>query len=76
MTARRYRRDGGVVTFDAELCRHAAECVNGLPQVFDTAKRPWIQPENASIDELATVISRCPSGALHLETDDGRRYGL
>ncbi|MGE4427293.1 MAG: (4Fe-4S)-binding protein [Solirubrobacteraceae bacterium] len=75
MTVKRYPREGAVVTFDPGLCRHAAECVRGLPQVFDTAKRPWIQPGNASVDELATVISSCPSGALHLETDDGRRFG-
>lgn len=64
---RRYARDGGAVTFEAALCRHAAECVGGLPQVFDTAKRPWIQPQHASLDEIEAVVARCPSRALKFE---------
>ena len=30
------------VTYNVELCIHAAECTQGLPEVFDTEKRPWI----------------------------------
>ena len=69
MTVKRYTREGATVTFDGERCRHAAECVRGLPAVFDTSRRPWIQPENATIDELDEVIARCPSGALQLLRD-------
>lgn len=64
---RRYAREGAAVTFEAAKCQHAAECVRGLPTVFDTKARPWIQPEHGTIDELAAVIARCPSGALQLE---------
>ncbi len=64
---RRYARAGGAVTFEATLCQHAAECVRGLPTVFDTAKRPWIQPENAPLDEVEAVVRRCPSLALKFE---------
>lgn len=65
---RRYARaDGAAVTFEASRCQHAAECVRGLPLVFDTAKRPWIQPEHASLDEIESVIDRCPSLALKFE---------
>lgn len=65
---RRYARaDGAAVTFEAAICEHAGECVRGLPEVFDTAKRPWIQPEHASLDEVETVIARCPSLALKFE---------
>jgi uncharacterized Fe-S cluster protein YjdI len=53
-----------VVTFDAEVCQHAAECVRGLPQVFDTKKRPWIDPDGASAAEVRAQVGRCPSGAL------------
>lgn len=63
------------VYFDASRCRHFAECVRGLPDVFDTGRRPWISPDDASADEVAEVIRRCPSGALHYlsgETDEER----
>jgi uncharacterized Fe-S cluster protein YjdI/CDGSH-type Zn-finger protein len=59
------------VYYDAKLCIHAAECVRGLPQVFDTSQKPWIQPEHAAADAVAGVIHRCPSGALRYERFDG-----
>lgn len=55
------------VSFDPEVCRHAAECVRGLPSVFDTKARPWIQPDNAGAAEVREVVGRCPSGALQIE---------
>lgn len=60
------------VIFDAERCLHAAECVNGAPEVFDTSRRPWIQPDGAEPDEVAQVVRRCPSGALHYRLDAAR----
>ena len=39
-----------------------------LHDVFDTEKRPWIQPDNASADEIADVVRMCPSGALQYES--------
>lgn len=59
------------VSFDTARCIHAAECVRGLPDVFDTAKRPWIQPDGAAADAIAAVVERCPSGALHYTRKDG-----
>ena len=55
------------VSFDNEVCRHAAECVRGLPAVFDTKARPWIQPDNAPAADVVEVVGRCPSGALRIE---------
>ncbi|MFJ9569273.1 (4Fe-4S)-binding protein [Streptomyces bacillaris] len=55
------------VTFEAGRCRHAAECVRGLPEVFDTARRPWIRPDAADAGRVAEVVRRCPSGALRYE---------
>jgi uncharacterized Fe-S cluster protein YjdI len=52
------------VHYDVDLCIHAAECVRGLPQVFDPKRKPWVAPDNASADELITVIEKCPTGAL------------
>jgi uncharacterized Fe-S cluster protein YjdI/CDGSH-type Zn-finger protein len=59
------------VTYDAVRCRHAAECVRGLPAVFDVSRRPWIEPDGADAEELAAVIRRCPTGALHYKLADG-----
>jgi uncharacterized Fe-S cluster protein YjdI/CDGSH-type Zn-finger protein len=68
---REYRADGIAVTFDASLCIHSEHCVHGLPHVFDPRARPWIRPELAAPDEVARVVSRCPTGALRYERLDG-----
>ena len=52
------------VTFDPNLCIHAAECVRGLPAVFDTSRADWVHPDAAPATEVAAVVARCPSGAL------------
>lgn len=66
-----YRAESITVTFEARRCLHAAECVHGLPEVFDTTKRPWIQPDGSTAERLAEVVRRCPSGALRYELVDG-----
>jgi CDGSH-type Zn-finger protein/uncharacterized Fe-S cluster protein YjdI len=70
VTVRRYESQGAVVLYDAARCIHAAECVRGLPAVFDPQAKPWIRPESANANELAAVICRCPTGALMLERKD------
>jgi len=67
----RYTSEAIDVTFDAKRCIHAAECVRGLPTVFDRDRRPWAQPGNAGADEVTLVVGRCPTGALHFERNDG-----
>src|SRR5947207_8439554 len=59
------------ITYDAHRCIHAAECIRGLPAVFDSGRRPWIAPSGASADEIANVIARCQSGALHCKRRAG-----
>jgi hypothetical protein len=45
--------------------------VKGLPIVFDTKKRPWVNASGATADTIASVIEKCPSGALEYERKDG-----
>jgi uncharacterized Fe-S cluster protein YjdI len=68
---RHYADDRIDISYDARRCIHAAECLRGLPAVFDTARRPWILPSGASADAIAAVIAKCPSGALHFTRRDG-----
>jgi len=61
-----YEGDEVTVTWDRERCIHAEACVNGLPNVFDPERRPWIDPDQATPDAVAAVVPQCPTGALHL----------
>lgn len=71
------------VTFDSALCNHNGQCVRNMPEVFNTKKRPWIDPavaHNAELEErLRTTVGNCPTGALQLlevgEADDEAEAG-
>jgi len=59
------------VYYDRARCRHYAECVHGLPQVFDVTRRPWIRADLADAETVAEVVRRCPTGALHYALTSG-----
>ena len=70
---RSYEHEGFIVEFSPGRCIHAAECVRGLPEVFDTSKRPWVDPAQAEAAAIADVIEKCPTGALQFRFTDGQR---
>lgn len=72
MTRRTYQGEKIEISFDADVCIHAAECVRGLPGVFDRDRRPWILADKAGPDTVVNVIERCPSGALRYQRHDGK----
>lgn len=71
---REYRTDHIIVHWEPKLCIHTARCLRGLPQVFDINRRPWIEVEAASADQIAEVVRRCPTSALRFERLDGGPY--
>jgi uncharacterized Fe-S cluster protein YjdI len=52
------------VFWRADLCIHSANCLIGLPGVFNNAKRPWIDIKGASTKEIIRTVNTCPSRAL------------
>lgn len=67
----RYSGRDTTISYDVTRCIHAAECVRGLPEVFDPTRKPWVEPDHGSSEQLLTVVSRCPTGALHVESAAG-----
>src|SRR5438067_12541696 len=61
---REYATDEIVVEWEPRLCYHSQNCVRALPQVFDDSRRPWVEVDAASADEVEAAVARCPSGAL------------
>src|SRR4051794_30745456 len=59
-----YATDEIVVEWEPRLCYHSQNCVRSLPQVFDDSRRPWVQVDAASADDVEAAVARCPSGAL------------
>ncbi len=71
--ARRKEYEGKdiMVSFDMKRCIHARNCFLKLPDVFDPAQRPWVQPDTAPAEEIASVVRSCPSGALGFRYNGG-----
>jgi len=70
MKQHEYKGKKITVVYDVQRCIHAKECVRGLPGVFNSDLKPWVQPDNAEAQALAAVIRRCPTGALHYQAAD------
>ena len=67
----RYEAGDLAVTFDPNLCVHAARCLQRLPEVFDVGRRDWVRPAAASAEDVAAAIRACPSGALTYQQQGG-----
>ncbi len=69
MTAptRTYTNGEVTVEWRPELCIHCEACFRGLPAVFDPSKRPWVNIQGATSDEIEKQVAECPSKALSLK---------
>ena len=56
------------VLYNPRLCSHARECVRLSSMAFDPDRKPWVNPDAASVAEIEAVIRACPSGALQTES--------
>lgn len=60
---------GVTVHFNRSICSGAAQCVRNLPSVFKSSGEDWIQPQEASVEEVVNTVNMCPSGALTYTLD-------
>ena len=63
-TVKEYGNGEITVFWKAELCIHSANCLIGLPEVFTSRKRPWINVHAADSKEIMKIVDTCPSRAL------------
>lgn len=68
---RTYETESIRVHWDSARCMHTGICLRGLPEVFDTQVRPWVDLAGADADSVAETVARCPTGALRYERLDG-----
>ncbi len=52
------------VVWKNALCTHSANCVRGLPTVFNTRANPWVNITGATTQQIIEQVKKCPSGAL------------
>ena len=47
-----------------DLCIHSANCLMGMPRVFNTKRKPWINVTGADSKQIMKTVDSCPSRAL------------
>ena len=70
--------EGSEVTvyFNKLLCSHAAECGSRNRDVFNVKEKPWVQPDEGTVESVEEVIHACPSGALTFSKTGGEAQHL
>ena len=71
-----YSNDEITVRWQPDLCIHSANCVRGLPGVFDSGKKPWINMEGATSEAIKQQVRKCPSRALSIADDFGNKDAI
>lgn len=61
------------IVWKPAICAHSTLCwkgPDGLGEVFDPEKRPWINAEGANTERIIAQVDKCPSGALSYYYND------
>jgi uncharacterized Fe-S cluster protein YjdI len=63
-SVKEYTNGEVTIVWKPDVCIHSKKCWAGLIEVFDPRKRPWINAEGASTEQIIEQVKICPSGAL------------
>lgn len=70
---RKYTGEGIDIFYNKDICEHIGNCVRGNPEVFEVGRKPWIIPDNGSVENDMIVVDSCPSGALKIYSESRER---
>jgi uncharacterized Fe-S cluster protein YjdI len=70
-----YSNEEITIVWKSDLCTHSKKCWQGLINVFNPDKRPWININGASTDKVVAQVKQCPSKALTYYFNDIKEKG-
>ena len=72
MSIKTHKYTNGEITviWKPESCIHSGICFKGLAPVLDPRRKPWIEMDKATTEQIIEQVKKCPSGALSIAVNE------
>lgn len=67
---REYKNEDITLFWIPKECVHAGTCFSELIEVFNPSRRPWVNMENGTTEQIVDIVNRCPTNALMFKWND------
>jgi len=67
---KKYKSNDITVYWKPSACVHASYCYRELIEVFDPSRRPWIDLNGSTTENIIEVVNLCPTEALAWKWND------